>query len=74
MKQASMIDSNENKRPQTATKTFWQPSGPVVLNNVSLGLNIQNNKPTLLERYWKYNKIKKSEVLTNRCYDSEDGR
>ena len=65
---------NEHSRPESAMKNCWQAPGPVLLNNVTLGLNLPNNKPTLLERYWKYNKIKKGEVLTNRCYDSEDGR
>ena len=65
-------NSNENSKPQTV-KTYWQSPGPVVLNNFSLDLNVPN-KPTLLERYWKYNKIKKSEILTNRCFDSDDGR
>jgi hypothetical protein len=67
-------EMNESTRPQSDMKNCWQAPGPVIINNVALGVNLPNNKPTLLERYWKYNKIKKGEVLTNRCYDSDDGR
>jgi hypothetical protein len=65
-------NNNNNPRPQTAKASL--SNGPIALNNITLTLNVPSKQPTLLERYWKYNKIKKGEILTNRCFDSDDGR
>lgn len=61
----------DERRPKTTNTASSEFHREKTLSKITLSIGEQN-KPDLLERYWKYNRIKRHDVLKNRFSDEAE--
>jgi nucleoside-specific outer membrane channel protein Tsx len=65
------IVHEERSRPKTTNTASSDFHREKTLTKITLSIDEQN-KPDLLERYWKYNRIKRNDILKNRFADEAE--